>query len=77
VNSGVTDHHNAETYLEAAGISAERKSPPFRSAAGKNCKPTGQPLARRNALDMVKRRVIPAGLSDRVCCHTFRVIVQR
>jgi site-specific recombinase XerD len=33
---------------------------------------TAQPLARRNALDMVKRRAIAAGLSDRVCCHTFR-----
>jgi integrase/recombinase XerD len=72
----VPAHHNAEsyldTYLAAAAIADDRKLPLFRSASGKTGTLTGQPLARRNALDMVKRRAIAAGLSDRVCCHTFR-----
>ena len=72
----VPAHHNADAYLheyiEAAGIAADRKAPLFRSAAGRTGRsPTG-PLRRNNALDMVKRRVKAAGLSDRICCHTFR-----
>ena len=74
----VPAHHNAESYLNeyltAAGIADEHKLPLFRSVSGKTGTLTGQPLARRNALDMVKRRAIAAGLSDRVCCHTFRAI---
>lgn len=72
----VPAHHNAESYLdaylEAAGIAQELKSPLFRSAAGKTGQLTDKPLRRNNALDMVKRRAIAAGLSPRVCCHTFR-----
>jgi integrase/recombinase XerD len=72
----VPAHHNAEAYLDAylhaAGIAEERKAPLFRSAAGKTGQLTAQPLDRRNALDMVKRRAKGAGLSDRTCCHTFR-----
>ena len=29
-------------------------------------------LTRRDALQMVKRRAIAAGLPSRTCCHTFR-----
>ncbi len=29
-------------------------------------------MTRRDALRMVKRRARAAGLSDKVCCHTFR-----
>jgi integrase/recombinase XerD len=72
----VPAHHNAEAYLDAylqaAGIAGERKAPLFRSAAGKTGRLTDQPLERRNALDMVKRRAKVAGLSDRICNHTFR-----
>jgi integrase/recombinase XerD len=72
----VPAHHNAESYLDAylhaAGIAEQRKSPLFRSAAGKTGTLTTQPLDRRNALDMVKRRARAAGLSERTCCHTFR-----
>jgi integrase len=72
----VPAHHNAEAYLDAylaaAGIAEERKAPLFRSAAGKTGQLTAQPLNRRNALDMVKRRGKAAGLSDRICNHTFR-----
>lgn len=69
-------HHNAENYLdayiEAAGIAKAPKSPLFRSAAGKTGTLTDRPLRRNNALDMVKRRAVAAGLSARVCNHTFR-----
>ena len=68
--------HNADAYLHEyiaqAGITADRKLPLFRSVAGKTNQLTASPLRRNNALDMVKRRVAAAGLSDRTCCHTFR-----
>jgi site-specific recombinase XerD len=72
----VPAHHNAESYLdaylEAAGIAATEKSPLFRSAVGRTGQLTDRPLRRNNALDMVKRRAMAAGLSKRVCNHTFR-----
>ena len=72
----VPTHHKAEAYLDAyiaaAGIAAERKAPLFRSAAGRTGQLTGLPLDRRNAWDMVKRRAKAAGVSERICNHTFR-----
>jgi integrase/recombinase XerD len=72
----VPAHHNAEAYLDAylhaATMAEERKLPLFRSAAGKTGTLTDQPLVRRNAIDMVKRRAKAAGLPKRICCHTFR-----
>jgi site-specific recombinase XerD len=72
----VPAHHNVDAYLheyvERAGIAGNRKSPLFRSIAGRTGLLTANPLRRNNALDMVKRRVQVAGLSDRICCHTFR-----
>ncbi len=72
----VPAHHNVESYLdayiEAAGIARDEKSPLFRSAVGKTGNLTDRPLRRNNALDMVKRRAMAAGLSKRVCNHTFR-----
>ncbi len=72
----VPAHHNAEAYLdayiEAASIAADEKGPLFRSAIGKTGTLTDRPLRRNNALDMVKRRAAAAGLSKRVCNHTFR-----
>src|SRR3954454_11091151 len=69
-------HHNAEAYLdaylEAAGIGDDRKSPLFRSVVAKSVQLTPHALRRNNALDMVKRRARAAGLSERICCHTFR-----
>lgn len=69
-------HHKSEehidAYLKAAGISGDSKSPLFRSAKGKTKTLTEKPLRRNNALDMVKRRALAAGLPPRVCNHTFR-----
>jgi site-specific recombinase XerC len=72
----VPAHHNAEAYLDAyldaAGMAEDRKGFLFRSAAGTTGRLTGRPIDRRNAWDMVKRRAKEAGLSDRLCNHTFR-----
>jgi integrase/recombinase XerD len=72
----VPAHHNADAYVHEyitlAGIAGDRKAPLFRSVSGRSGTLTGSPLRRNNALDMVKRRVKAAGLSDRICCHTFR-----
>ncbi len=72
----VPAHHNAEAYLDAyidaAGIAEDGKGPLFRSAKGTTRTLTARPLRRNNALDMVKRRAKDAGLSDRICNHTFR-----
>lgn len=72
----VPAHHHAEAYLdayiEAAGIAEDGKGPLFRSAKGTTRTLTVRPLRRNNALDMVKRRAKDAGLSERICNHTFR-----
>jgi integrase/recombinase XerD len=72
----VPAHHNAEAYLDAyldaSGIASDRKSPLFRSAAGKTGQLTTKQLHRRNALDMVKRRATAAGVAGEICNHTFR-----
>jgi site-specific recombinase XerD len=72
----VPAHHNAEAYLDAylqsAGIAGDTKSPLFRSTVGRSKTLTDRALRRNNALDMVKRRAMDAGLSKRVCNHTFR-----
>ena len=69
-------HHKAEehldAYIKAAGLEREPKTPLFRSAKGKTGGLTERALRRNNALDMVKRRAVAAGLPARVCNHTFR-----
>ena len=72
----VPAHHNTESYLDAylqaAGVGDEAKTPLFRSVGRRSQKVTDSPLRRNNALDMIKRRALAAGLPNRVCCHTFR-----
>lgn len=69
-------HHKAEEYLDAyltaAGIGALKKSPLFRSAAGRSGTLSDKPLSRVDVFYMVKRRARAAGVSERIGCHTFR-----
>ncbi len=71
----VPAHHNAEkyvdAYLDAAGIAGQKKTPLFRSI-DTHRKLTDRPMDRNDALRMIKRRARAAGLSEDVCCHTFR-----
>jgi site-specific recombinase XerD len=69
-------HHNLEAwldaYLDAAGLRAAKKSPLFRSAAGRTGALTDHPMSRVDVWRMIRRRATGAGLNAAVCCHTFR-----
>ncbi|HVT90631.1 MAG TPA: tyrosine-type recombinase/integrase [Tepidisphaeraceae bacterium] len=69
-------HHKAEEYLDAymllAGVGDDKKAPLFRSTIGKTGRLTAVALHPDNVLQMVKRRARDAGVSDRLCCHTWR-----
>ena len=68
-------HHNAEAYLDAyidaAGIWEDKKSPLFRTMDRK-ISLSLRAMHRTDALRMVKRRALAAGLSLSTCNHTFR-----
>ncbi len=73
----VPAHHNAEAYLDAyiraAGHRRGYKRSPLPHCGRKDLASLPQnAMSRRDALRMVKRRSLSAGLSGRVCCHTFR-----
>lgn len=78
----VPAHHNADEYLDAyihaAGIGNEKSSPLFRTFDCKirtfdwKSRVTVRRFTRNDALRMIKRRARDAGLSEKVCCHTFR-----
>jgi site-specific recombinase XerD len=69
-------HHKAEAYLDsyitAAVITEDAKSPLFRTAYGRTGTLSTRGMTRHDVLRMIKRRARAAGLSERVCCHTFR-----
>ena len=69
-------HHKLEEYLDAyidaAGIAASKDAPLFRSAAGRSKQLTARPLDRRNAHDMIRRRLKEAGIRGAYSCHSFR-----
>jgi site-specific recombinase XerD len=69
-------HHNLTEYLheyiQAAGISEEKKGPLFRTTEGRSRKLTNHAMDRHDAIRMVKRRAQDAGVSDKIGCHTFR-----
>ncbi|NET38480.1 MAG: tyrosine-type recombinase/integrase [Cyanothece sp. SIO1E1] len=72
----VPAHHTVEEYLdlyiEAAGFAELPDVPLFQTAPGKARKLTGNRLQRREALALVKRRALAAGVSTDACNHTFR-----
>lgn len=69
-------HHELEDYLDAymsaAGIDGEKGTPLFRTAFGKTGMLTEKRVHRNDALRMVKRRAIAAGILSPIGCHTFR-----
>ena len=69
-------HHTLEAYLDAyidaAGIREEKKTPLFRSAAGRTGILTDRPMHRVDAYQMVRRRTAEAGLKGKLGCHVFR-----
>ena len=69
-------HHNLEAYLDAyidaAGIREEKKTPLFRSAAGRTGALTATAMNRVDAWRMVQRRAAELGMKGRIGCHTFR-----
>jgi site-specific recombinase XerD len=71
----VPAHHSAEAYmdayLQAAGISDDKKGALFRTIA-RSGELTENPMARIDALKMVKRRARAVGLRAAISCHTFR-----
>ena len=50
----------------------KKNGPLFRSSRGRSGKLTKNPLRRDNALPMVKRRAMAAGLTSKLCNHSFR-----
>ncbi len=71
----VAVHHKAESYLDeyitAANLGRERDSPLFRTLDRRN-QATSARMTRSDALRMIKRRAMRAGLAMTTCCHTFR-----
>lgn len=69
-------HHCAEEYLDAylatCDPAEDVKLPLFRAAAGRSKKLTANGMTRHDVLRMIKRRGKTCGLSERICCHTFR-----
>ncbi len=67
-------HHRPQDALDAylEALVAQPEDIIFQSF-DRHRQPTGKPLSRRNALHMVKRRALVAGLDpSRVCNHSFR-----
>jgi integrase/recombinase XerD len=69
-------HHNLkqylDEYLEAAGISADRTGPLFRTVLGKTGKLTNRPMRISDVYRMIQRRAAEAGIETKIGCHTFR-----
>jgi site-specific recombinase XerD len=60
-----------DAYIAAAGIADDGTAALFRTFDSRRLL-TARRLSRREALAMVKRRAFAAGLSDDLCCHSFR-----
>jgi integrase/recombinase XerD len=72
----VPAHHLVEeyvdAYLAAAGIGEEKATPLFRSAPRRSGQITERAINRRDALRMVKKWSVAAGVSSTTCNHSFR-----
>ena len=71
----VPAHHLVEEYVDdfftAAGISGDKNMPLFRTLSPTN-RLSENRMHRTDVLRMIKRRAKTAGLSDAICCHTWR-----
>jgi site-specific recombinase XerD len=69
-------HHNLESYIdayiEAAGIVEDKKGPLFRTAKGKTCTLTRNPMRQPDVWRMIRRRTKKAGIKTPIGCHSFR-----
>ncbi len=72
----VPAHHNAQAYVNAyiaaAGITADKKGPLFRTVIGRAHVLSANRMQENDVLRMIKRRAAAAGLPFSTCCHTFR-----
>jgi integrase len=71
----VPANHNAEAYLDAyitaAGIAGDKAGPLFRTVDRKR-QLTRNEMYQTDVFRMIRRRALAAGISEQVCCHTFR-----
>jgi site-specific recombinase XerD len=69
-------HHTLEEYLDsyiqAAGITGDRKGPLFRTAIRTGAALTGSSMLSADVWRMIQRRATKAGIKTRVSCHSFR-----
>ena len=69
-------HHTLEAYLddyiEAASLRDTSRAPLFQTIKRGTSRLSGSPLPSRDALAMVQRRALAAGIDTAVCNHTFR-----
>ncbi len=69
-------HHNLDTYLaayiEAAGITVDKKAPLFRTAVRRTQALTRKRMAQADVYRMIKRRAKDAGIQTAIGCHTLR-----
>lgn len=69
-------HHKAEEYLdayiEAAGIADQARGPLWRKGLKNTGTLQNKALTRFDAFHMIRRRAAAAGISEEICCHTFR-----
>jgi site-specific recombinase XerD len=72
----VPAHHTAsellDEYIAAAGIADDAGNPLFRAIPGRGDELSSNGISRQDALRIIKRRAARAGLSAKICCHTFR-----
>lgn len=68
-------HHVSEQnlmdYVDAANLHGQKATPLF-CTIGRRRELTETRMHRNDALRMIKRRALHAGVSHHICCHTFR-----